>query len=324
MTILTLPRPGESYDSKAPTIIKAPSEQTFISIFGQMLPKAIYINTTHGCAAYYSLPATGKSNDNSDSTIQRVLFVHGVQTPAIGLQPLASTLSRRFPSAHCVLVDLWGHGLSDTPILPHEASLFHSLLNDLLDELKWKDAHVIGYSFGGSTCASFAASYSERVSSMALVAPAGLVRSETFGEVQQAYLSGDGTEEEAKDWVFEWLEGGKLVVPYDWKERIARGDIVAEAVRDWEVREHEGHVASVVGIVRDGGVLDKHGEFVKAAETGIPSICVLGELDDLCSVQDLAEVGMKNAQVVSQVGHGVVRQKVPEVADLIENFWKGL
>ncbi|KAJ5096586.1 valacyclovir hydrolase [Penicillium angulare] len=317
MTILTLPRPGESFEPKGP--IKAPSESSFTSIFGKILPKATYISTTHGRAAYYSFPA--ESNGSSDSAIQRALFVHGVQTPAIGLQPLASALSSRFPSAHCVLVDLWGHGLSDTPIVPHEASVFHSLLNDLLDELQWKDAHVIGYSFGGSTSASFAASYGERVTSMALVAPAGLVRSETFGAVEKGYLSGKASEEEVKDWVFEWLEGGKLVVPDDWVERIARGEVVAEAVRDWEVREHEGHVASVVGIFRDGGVMDKHGEFVKAAQTGIPSLCVLGALDDLCSVQNLAEVGMKNVHVVPQVGHGVVRQKVPEVADLIENFW---
>lgn len=318
MTPLTLPRPGTTHESKPP--IKAPSEKTFTSIFGQLLPKATYIETPNGRAAYYSSLPTKKEN----SQIQRVLFVHGVQTPAIGLHPLASALSARFPAAHCVLVDLWGHGLSDTPFVPHEASLFHKLLEDVMDDLQWADAHLIGYSFGGSTSASFAALRRERVSSMVLVAPAGLVRSETFGVRERGFLRGEGEEEEAKDWVFEWLEGGELVVPADWEERVARGEVVAEAVRDWEVKEHGGHVGSVVGILRDGGVLDKHGEFVKAAETGIPNLSILGELDDLCSVQDLAEVDMHNVAVIPQVGHGVVRQRVTEVADLIENFWNGL
>jgi pimeloyl-ACP methyl ester carboxylesterase len=132
---------------------------------------------------------------------------------------------------------------------------------------------------------------------------------------------GEGLEEQARDWVFEWLEGGKLVVPVDWKERVERGEVVAEAVRDWEVREHHGHVASVVGIVRDGGVFDRDAEFAVAAKKGIPNLSILGELDDLCGVQDLAAVGMQNVSVIPQVGHGVVREKALDVACLIEDFW---
>jgi hypothetical protein len=90
------------------------------------------------------------------------------------------------------------------------------------------------------------------------------------------------------------------------------------------MREHEGHVASVVGIYRDGGVQDRHAEFAKAAKTGIQSLYILGELDDVCSDQDLHDVGMRNVAIISQVGHGVVRERVPEVAKLIEDFWNKL
>ncbi|KAJ5673408.1 hypothetical protein N7507_002535 [Penicillium longicatenatum] len=315
---LVLPRPGTQRANDT-QVIKAPSEMAFTTTFGSLLPKASYLKTPNGVAAYYSLSPSSISNS---SKVSRVLFIHGVQTPAIGLQPLATTLSARFPSAHCVLVDLWGHGLTDTPILPHTPELFHDLLLALMQRLEWNDAHLVGYSFGGSTTASFVAKHAERVSSMVLVAPAGLVRSAQFDEVQQGYLrGGEGVEELAREWITEWLEGGELVVPQDWKERVARGEIVAEAVRDWEVRVHEGHMASVVGIVRDGGVLDKNAAFIEAAGTDTPSLCILGELDDLCSVQDLTDVGMKNVAVVPQVGHGVVRQKVPEVAGFIEKFW---
>jgi hypothetical protein len=160
---------------------------------------------------------------------------------------------------------------------------------------------------------------------MVLVAPAGLLRSTQFDEVQRNYLrGGPGLEDAAGAWILEFLEGGQLVVPSDWKERVARGEVVAEAVRDWQMKVHQGHAASVVGIFRDGGVLDKHAEFAEAATKGINSLCILGELDDLCSVQDLHDIGMRNVSVVSQVGHGVVRQKVPDVARLIENFWHKL
>jgi pimeloyl-ACP methyl ester carboxylesterase len=155
------------------------------------------------------------------------------------------------------------------------------------------------------------------VQSFVLVAPAGLRRAEDF---DQAHLRGDD-EVAARNWVLQLLEGGELVVPEDWKERVERGEVVAEAVREWQMREHPGHVASVVAIFRDGSVMDKHAEFEKAANTGIPSLVVLGELDDLCSEGDLKELGLVNVAVVPAVGHGVVRERVPVVAALVGEFW---
>ncbi|KAL4930316.1 alpha/beta fold hydrolase [Aspergillus undulatus] len=313
-----LPRPGEP---KTGDVIRAPMEAAFIENFGSVLPPAAYLPTPNGRVAYYKLP----HHSAKSTAVSRVIFIHGVQTPAIGLQPLACALSSRFPSAEFVLVDLWGHGLTDTPFAPHEPALFQKLIEDLMDHFAWPTAHFLGYSFGGSTVATFAAAYPERVESMVLVAPAGLLRAAQFTDRERSYLrGGDGLEESAAEWVLEFLEGGRLIVPSDWKERVARGEVVAEAVRDWELREHKGHLASVVGVFRDGGVLDRHDEFRQAAEGGIKGLCVLGETDDVCSAEDLYAVGMRNVAVVPGVGHGVVRQKVPEVVKLIEDFWKGL
>ncbi|KAL5356737.1 Alpha/Beta hydrolase protein [Aspergillus floccosus] len=325
LPLIVLPRPGTASSTASP--LPAPSEAAFTSTFGNLLPPASYLDTLYGHAAYYKLPPSYPPTPSS-SSISRILFVHGVQTPAIGLHPLASALASRFPHAQCVLLDLWGHGLSETPVLPHELGLFHALIEALLTELGWDDAHFVGYSFGGSTTATFAAARPERVASMVLVAPAGLVRAAQFDAAQQKYLSlhsrSDEEEEKARAWVLQWLEDGELVVPDDWEERVARGEVVAEAVREWQMREHAGHLASVVGILRDGGVLDAHKGFVEAARTGIPSLCVLGETDGLCSVRDLEGVGMRNVKVVPGVGHGVVRERVEEVADFIEWFWRKL
>ncbi|KAL6237191.1 hypothetical protein BDW75DRAFT_204480 [Aspergillus navahoensis] len=317
--LIVLPRPGQVTNGQ---VITGPSEAAFVRTFGQVLPPASYLPTRNGRVAYYKHSPT---KDDPTSSIRRVLFIHGVQTPAIGLQPLAKELSTRFPSAQCVLVDLWGHGLTDTPVAPHEPALFHQLIEALMDHLGWHDAHMIGYSFGGSTTATFAAARPDRVSSMVLVAPAGLLREARFTDEQKSYLrGGDGVEEGAKDWILEFLEGGQLIVPSDWQERVARGEVVAEAVRDWELRNHPGHQASVVGVFRDGGVFDRHAEFRRAGEGGVPTLCVLGEMDDICSAQDLYDVGLKNVAMISQVGHGVVRERVPEVAHHVETFWRGL
>lgn len=325
--LLVLPRPGTAKPGDMVRSIPAPSEDAFVTTFGNLLPQVSYLQTQNGRVAYYEFPPSSPPPTDCTTVISRVLFVHGIQTPAIGLQPLASALSSRFPYAKCVLFDHWGHGLTDTPIVAHEPALFHALLEALMAQLGWKDAHIVGYSFGASTTASFAAARPERVRSMVLVAPSGLIREAGFNELERSYLrGGEGLEEQAQAWILEFLEGGPLIVPSDWKGRVGRGEVVSEAVKDWEIKEHKGHVASVIAIFRDGGCLDKQAEFAfaKAAKTGIKNICILGELDEVCSVQDLADLGFRSVVVVPQVGHAVVRERVPEVARLIEDFWNKL
>lgn len=319
---LVLPRPGATRQTPKPPI-PAPTEETFTDTFGKLLPPAQFFTTPHGRAAYYELPPTAAPDTPSKSP-DRVLFLHGVQTPALGMLPLARALHAAFPAAHCVLMDWWGHGLSETPVLPHEPALFHGQVDALLDHLGWPSAHLVAYSFGAAATASYVAARGrDRVESVALVAPAGLLRSSDWTDLQRSYITGgEGIEDEARRWVLQFLEGGDLVVPADWRERVARGEVVAEAVREWQMRVHPGHTASVVGVFRDAGVFDKHAEFVRAAGTGVKSVFVLGALDDLCSTSELEQVGFHNVHVVPEAGHGVVRDKVPEVAGFIGEFWK--
>ena len=322
---LVLPRPGKLPNPLiAP--ISAPTEAAFIETFGTLLPPAKYLHTSNGKAAYYELlPSTPASSPGGGKQVpDHVLLIHGVQTPALGMLPLARTLQVSFPYTHFVLVDLWGHGLSDTPVVPHDSGLFHELLDALLDQLAWPSVHLVGFSFGGSLTVGYAGSRPSRVQSFTLVAPAGLIPSSIFTDEQLGYLRGGDDEAAARRYVIAFLEGGELVVPADWKERVEKGEIVAEAVRAWQMREHPGHAASVVAVVRDGGVIDNDAEFVKAVGTGIPSLAVLGGTDDVCSEAQLTAVGFINIDVVPQVGHGVVRERVPEVAASISSFWRKL
>ncbi|CAN9298288.1 unnamed protein product [Alternaria alternata] len=269
---LVLPRPGTTYTPKPP--IRGPSESFFTSTFGALLPPAQHLETANGKAAYYSIPPSAPTE--SARTIDRVLLIHGVQTPAIGMLPLARALHDTFPHKHFVLVDLWGHGLSDTPVIPHEAALFHGLIDALLDHLQWSTAHLIGFSFGGSLTVGYTASRPSRVSSFTLVAPAGLIRICAFPTEDQHHLMHGVDEVEVRKLILRFLEGGELIVPDDWRERVGRGEIVPQAVKEWQMREHPGHTASVVAMFRDGGAMYNHDNFEKAVRTGIPSLVVLG------------------------------------------------
>lgn len=333
-SLLVIPRPGDAITKDAPpspsSPIRAPTEAHMTETFGNLLPPASYLSTTHGKAAYYVYPPTTTTPANQQPL--HILMVHGIQTPALGLQPLATALHTRFPEAHIALVDLWGHGLTDTPLAPHVASLFHSLLDAVLAALGWQHhVRLVGYSFGGSLSAGYAASRPEKVDSVAFIAPAGLLSLSLFPEADQKRygLTGpaDGVDEQGTyDFVIEFLEGGKLTVPVDWRDRVDRGEVVAEAIRDWEMKAHPGHAGSVVAIFRDGGVLDNHAAFRTVIENLGPKKClgVLGELDEVCKKQDLLRVGLTNIEVLPHVGHAIVRERVTQVATSIEEFWRTL
>ncbi|KAF2107051.1 Alpha/Beta hydrolase protein [Lophiotrema nucula] len=317
-----LPRPGAAIEPPKPPIV-GPSEAFFTEAFGPLLPPARFLETGHGKAAYYELPPSHQNLELTSSP-RRVLLIHGVQTPALGMLPLARALQASFPSAHFVLFDHWGHGLSDTPVLPHEPSLFHTLIDTLLDKLEWTCAHLVGFSFGGALTMGYVASRPSRVQSYTLVAPVGLIPPSVFSDVENSHLRGDTTEAEAREWVLGWLEGGELVVPQDWRERVGRGEVVRPAVLKWQIQEHPGHMASVLAIIRDGGVSGSDTKFIEAVRTGLPSLAVLGGTDDVCTEKQLNEVGMLNVAVIPQVGHEVVRERASEVAAFISNFWTDL
>ncbi|OQO08915.1 hypothetical protein B0A48_05805 [Cryoendolithus antarcticus] len=319
-----LPRPSERQGLPKPPI-SGPSESAFTTTFGALLPPAQYLQTPVGKAAFYALAPPNLRSSSSPNPPFRVLLLHGVQTPALGLLPLAAALQESYPHAHFVLLDLWGHGLSETPNVPHAPQVFHQLIDGLLGHLSWPSAHFFGYSFGGATTAGYVAARPDRVDSFVLAAPAGLMRLADFTPEKQTYLLGDtGDEAQAHDWIINWLEDGGDFVPEDWKERVARGEVVPAAVRQWQKRVHKGHVASVVSMFRDGGALDGQKVFTEAAGKGLRSLMVLGETDDVCSAGDLEEVGFTNVHVIEGAGHGVVRERVPEVAALISSFWDGL
>jgi pimeloyl-ACP methyl ester carboxylesterase len=178
--------------------------------------------------------------------------------------------------------------------------------------------------------------YPGKVSSAVFIAPAGLTRSEKLDKRGREVVLGKNENEksnkeqhleEDRDWVFDFLEDGQLVLPFDWEERVRNGEIVAEAIRQWEYDTHPGYQGSVVGIVKDGGVFDHH-EVLKRAltkkEREVRCLVVLGEKDGVVSAEECAEVGFDDVRVIKGVGHGVVREKADEVGGLIAAFLGGL
>jgi len=326
---VTIPRPGIDTDpstqrSSSQASIPAPTEAAFITQFGAHLPSAQYFVSDNASTAIYELPPPTVSL--LQTAIERVLIVHGAGTPALGMLPLAKALQASSPNLHIVLYDHFGHGLSSTPLVPHVPALFHDQIIQLLRHLKWPSAHLLGFSFGGSTITSFTALYPDLVQSLVVVAPAGLLRSATLTEQGASYLKGGAGVDEgmATDWIVDFVSGGPLIVSPDWKANFAKGEISGEPIQVWEREYHKGHIPSLVAIVRDGGVCDMHQHFKKASQSSIRRLAVVGDLDDFCTEQDLRSVGFEDVVVVPRAGHGLVRQRVSEVARPIIEFWRSL
>jgi len=296
--------------------IAAPTNAAFTARFGHAFPKPKYLESDLGTTALYNLPPP------SGQSKRPVLIIHGLNTPALGMWLLAKELQALDPDAHVVLFDLWGHGLSSTPLVAHTPQIFHFQIFQVLGFMQWTRAHIIGYSFGASTAITFAIHNVWTALSVAVLAPAGLLRKEDFSKHMQELLDDStGRETEAADCVLSFLEGGPLVVPTNWQERVNSGEVVAEALREWELQEHPGYPHSVLSMFREGGVYGCEDSFRKFAQLPLKTIGVVAELDTVCSRSQLVELGFGDVEVVGKANHAFVRGAAGEVARIVYRFW---
>lgn len=310
---LELPR-QTIWDSKQ--VIPAPREEVFTSSFGHAYPSPHLLDSGLGTMAVYDIqPPSGHAKRN-------VLVIHGVCTPAIGQLPLTKHLQALHPDTHIVVFDLWGHGRSTTPLVPHTASIFEFQVLQVLSYMQWTKAHIVGYSFGGSIAVRFATHYPWAVSTMTLVAPAGLVNKDTFGsELNQLLVDSTGRQEEAFEKVLSFLEGGPLVVPSDWKERVQKGEVVAEALRQWELDKHAGYRHSVLSIFREGNIYDCEAAFSAYVQSPVEKLAIVAEFDPICYDHQLKNVGFANVKIVPDSDHAFIRSMPEKIARIILEFW---
>lgn len=94
-----------------------------------------------------------------------------------------------------MLFDLFGRGYSDAPdpeLYRQDMSLWTSQILLVLtsSELEWRRFGLVGYSMGGGIAAAFASFFPERVSSLVLIAPGGLIRAHHISRTSRWLYSG--------------------------------------------------------------------------------------------------------------------------------------
>ncbi|KAH7356477.1 Alpha/Beta hydrolase protein [Rhexocercosporidium sp. MPI-PUGE-AT-0058] len=201
---------------------------------------------------------------NSPASARRVIMLYGGGTPALGFTSLARQLTES--GNHVVTYDLWGHGLSSTPLKAHTPALMHVQLLELLSYLRWSSAHIIGFSIGGSIAATFTAFHPHVAESLTLISPAGLLRKADRGWWEKLIMF--------------FINGGRDTQPEPgWEERVKKGEMDGVAVETWQRENHGGHVASLVSMWNYAGVYDQHDSYKLLAESGVEILVLVGSED---------------------------------------------
>ena len=301
--------------------IPPPPISSFDSLFGGYLPPGTSIPSSWGTTRYYDFAP------NSPPEARRVVLIHGGGTCAIGMAPLAFKLTEA--GSHVVIYDLWGHGLSSTPLEAHTPALLHAQLLELLAHLGWTRVHLLGFSIGGSIATTFAARHADVVESLIIVAGAGLWKKSDRGWWEGLVIDGGwGLEGMSRRKIVDIVEGGNSQVKPGWKERMLKGEFDPVPVVKWERETHKGHEASVVSIFRYT-VYDQHEEYRKLVSGGIPIIVILAEQDPVIEPEptksELVKLGWEGkVTTVDGANHEIVRSHPQEVADLASEMWGSL
>ena len=212
---------------------------------------------------------------------RKVLLVHGISTPCVALGGVANGLVEK--GCRVMLLDLWGRGYSDSVDLPHDSRLYATeiLLAVTSSPLAWtpEGFSLVGYSLGGGIVADFASSFPDIVTSLVLLAPAGMIRPYHFGWqarlmympllptgfvewiVRRRLKSGPAhasvqksTPKTAEAAINEEIRGASNTTFETAQLSKTRPEVTVASAVQWQLEYHQGFVGSFVSSIKHSSV----------------------------------------------------------------------
>lgn len=237
-----------------------------------------------------------------------VLLLHG-----FGADRLTWLLTQRDVAAYAstIAIDLPGHGLSDREVGAGDIASFTDLVAGFLEARGTGPVHVIGHSLGGAIAIDLAHRHPELVSSLFLLAPAGVGNGvdETF----LTALTGMETLDQASSVLERLVARRRLISPQMTARALAQ-------VSEPGVREALNKVA---GNLR-GAHLDLADAVSGVAGRGIPVTVVWGAGDTVNPLtEDSAKALGAILHVVEDAGHLPHIESHAKVNALIRAFLTG-
>ena len=123
-------------------------------------------------AAGVTLATYEAGSDATDAPV--VLLLHGLGHWSDGAW--GRLVPRLSPALRCIAFDLPGFGASDKPDVRYDRAFFRQVVDDAVDALGLQRFALAGHSLGGYIAADWAGARPDRVTHLALIAPAGFSR----------------------------------------------------------------------------------------------------------------------------------------------------
>lgn len=245
-----------------------------------------------------------------------IVLVPGLSSPAWIFDALIRELLKL--GYRVLAYDLYGRGLSSR-VKGAQTLDFHARqLGELLQALGEKGpVTLLGYSMGGAITTRFAASESDIVDRLVLVAPSGMGYRPTKLLTRAAKAGIAGT------WL--WLMLGPRALRRAAAEEAKKPDAYQDlrARIDTELGRR-GYLTAILSSERHALVESVASDHHEIAAMYIPTLAIWGEADDTIPISGVGQLASWNRQahqeVIAGAGHGLIVTEADEVAETLRLF----
>lgn len=246
-----------------------------------------------------------------------------------------------------ILIDLFGRGYSAAPdpnVYRYNSALYISQVSLCLQSssIAWSSFAIVGYSLGGAIAADFASYFPNLVRGLVLVAPAGLIRSNTSWRSRfiyslpeflvQSFVSRRlrNDPDLASTINPDAARANSTGVRFNGVSLSESHDSSSAEVVDWQLRHHKGFLPAFISSMRFAPIHDQQDRWAVLRDNmerkhGLKEVWfVLGEMDPVIDAEDFMEdaknvLGEEHAKfrLVKGVGHEVATERAEDIVRVL-------
>lgn len=230
---------------------------------------------------YYQKFKSQKSNG------EVVFLVHGFSTPSIVWQGVIPFLTKS--GFDVIAYDHYGRGYSARPKVNFTKDLYISTLFELKTFLNIdQKVHLVGYSMGGPIVGYFATEFSDMVSSVNFIAPAGYMNQEgSKSNLLFKILTLPGISHYISIVFPSFMYGGNSSIKLSTEEDINRlSQTELNQVYEYQMK-YEGFTRSLLSTAKFFDLFNTRNMYKELGKKNIKTSVIWGSLDEIVSVKGL-------------------------------------
>ncbi|NVM45255.1 MAG: alpha/beta hydrolase [Candidatus Lokiarchaeota archaeon] len=252
-----------------------------------------------------------------------VVLIHGYGAKKEIWKPQVAEISKKFK---VVIFDLRGTGESDRPNIPYTMKMMAEDVNELIESLNIRKAHIIGRSFGGMIAQNFALLYPEKIDKLVLIAT-------NYGrkDTEWVEIPKKGRLAEIKTLEHDPLKAFKQKSKWLFHIKFRREMEAHPAKRFYEVfsmedliRESTISPSRPQDIINQAEAMKTHYTFDKLGEIKQKTLLIAASHDRQTPVSVMIEMNNKipnsKLKIINEAGHFMTLSRASEVNKMILDF----